>query len=823
MTAHAGYYGPEILLDGAGRPLRLANVVILQADATTAAVLYTDRLKTATRPSNAVQTDSGGNLAFYADPGQYVLRWTVGGATNTLTVELGQDFSDQGGAVQSVNGHTGVVTLTATDVGADPSGAAASAVTTHTAAPDPHGDRAYTDTQVATRATAAALTAETTRATAAEQTNATAIAAETARAQAAEAAISAGLQFKAVRVVATANVASRSGLATVDGVTLAAGDLVLLVAQSSGSQNGLWKVASGAWTRPSNYAAGSDASAVSVWVEDGTANKSSVWVVAGSPPNVVDTNVTTWQQASGLGEVIAGTGIVKTGNTLSTDPAVVPTVAGSQLVVVHGATASTARPAGATVVHWIGSVAPTNVATNDEWTDTANKIVKRWNGAAFDSLGSAAYLAVTGSDPRWRPDRTLPGLLVGTNGRGLEGPSAVGAAANVTTRSYHAMAVACTDVRLVYANFTSSGNPVVETDPADTYTIKASIEVSGTIYRVLFRGQTSGTVDGGGILISDPLGIEFTAGQVFQVRTYLSTAANWHHNTSLSALSQYGGAATGDLTAPGSGAIADSFSFAYMPSAIIGTPYTRTTPGVGIVGDSIAAGQGDTTQDYAPPATSTSGFVTRALGTSLPYIQAALASERAQQFAAAAGHYRRLALLNGCTHVFEQYGTNDLFVASRTLAQLQADKITLWTAIGNRGMKAHTGTLMPRTTSTDSWATTANQTFLSAGAETYRTGYNDWLRDGVPISAGAAVPVGTAGAARCAVYDATGTLVTAASGAAHPLAAVFEVADAVESARNSGKWKVTGAANYATADGTHPSAAGHALAATAILPANFTL
>ena len=39
--------------------------------------------------------------------------------------------------------------------------------------------------------------------------------------------------------------------------------------------------------------------------------------------------------------------------------------------VVHGATASTARP-NATHVEWVGSVAPTNAnTTNDTWVDTA--------------------------------------------------------------------------------------------------------------------------------------------------------------------------------------------------------------------------------------------------------------------------------------------------------------------------------------------------------------------------------------------------------------------------------------------------------------------
>ena len=44
------------------------------------------------------------------------------------------------------------------------------------------------------------------------------------------------------------------------------------------------------------------------------------------------------------------------------------TVAG---VVIHGATAGTARPTGFAMVIWIGSVEPTNAENNDIWHDTS--------------------------------------------------------------------------------------------------------------------------------------------------------------------------------------------------------------------------------------------------------------------------------------------------------------------------------------------------------------------------------------------------------------------------------------------------------------------
>ena len=40
-------------------------------------------------------------------------------------------------------------------------------------------------------------------------------------------------------------------------------------------------------------------------------------------------------------------------------------------VVVHGATAGTARPSGYNVITWIGSVEPTNAENDDIWLDVS--------------------------------------------------------------------------------------------------------------------------------------------------------------------------------------------------------------------------------------------------------------------------------------------------------------------------------------------------------------------------------------------------------------------------------------------------------------------
>ena len=65
----------------------------------------------------------------------------VTGGQPATVIEVDTTIST--GGVTSVNGETGAVLLGAADVGADAAGAASTAVATHTAATDPHGDRAY--------------------------------------------------------------------------------------------------------------------------------------------------------------------------------------------------------------------------------------------------------------------------------------------------------------------------------------------------------------------------------------------------------------------------------------------------------------------------------------------------------------------------------------------------------------------------------------------------------------------------------------------------------------------------------------------------------
>lgn len=109
-----------------------------------------------------------------------------------------------------------------------------------------------------------------------------------------------------------------TGAPTIDGVSVPNGSRVLLTAQSTGSQNGIWVTAAGAWSRPTDFAAGSHAAGAFTFVEEGTNYASSGWVCTNAPgSDVVDTNNLAFAQFSGAGEITAGTGLTKTGNIIS--------------------------------------------------------------------------------------------------------------------------------------------------------------------------------------------------------------------------------------------------------------------------------------------------------------------------------------------------------------------------------------------------------------------------------------------------------------------------------------------------------------------------
>lgn len=437
-------------------------------------------------------------------------------------------------------------------------------------------------------------------------------------------------------------------------------------------------------------------------------------------------------------------------------------------------------------------------------------------------------LAQLGVDGTWT---TTPSSLVGSTSPtrlSASGTAGYGTAGYPTgsnigheSRQRHRSAVAGRSVELMYARIYAVGEATVPAGAA--VTLRAAVEYpAGTFYPAYTRdGKRDATIEPGGLGTLYVPGVDIPANTDFWVRTKTegTTAdAVVAGPTADSAQGEYGVqfTTTQDHTTTDTGRPAANTSPMAAPLAVTILPFRKANC-VAIVTDSIGSGKGD--PDVNGSVRGPGGWPARALSTdgsgryspAVASILLGISGEFAQNYAANAKRARRFQALDASvpTHAIVALGTNDL-AAGRTLAQIQADLLTVWTTVANRNARVYTATVPPLATSTDSWATLGNQT--PPAFESVRIALNAWLRDGSPIDA----------TSKAAVAVGTSSNVLRAGASGHPLATAtgvtggyFEVADAVESARDSGKWKVTGAAFAYTIDGTHPSTVGHqAMAAT---------
>lgn len=133
-------------------------------------------------------------------------------------------------------------------------------------------------------------------------------------------AVKTGLDVKdSVKVATTANI-TLSGTQTIDGVAVSADERVLVKNQSTGSENGIYDCKSGSWARSSDFDANSEVtSGAFVFVEQGTASADAGYVLTTDGTITVGTTALSFTQFSGAGQITAGDGLQKSGNTLSAD------------------------------------------------------------------------------------------------------------------------------------------------------------------------------------------------------------------------------------------------------------------------------------------------------------------------------------------------------------------------------------------------------------------------------------------------------------------------------------------------------------------------
>jgi len=138
-----------------------------------------------------------------------------------------------------------------------------------------------------------------------------------------------GLDVKqSVRVATTANI-TLSGTQTIDGVSIIAGDRVLVKDQSTASQNGIYDVSASGWSRSSDADSNTEVTAgMFTFVTEGSTNADSGWVLTTNDTITLGSTSLAFAQFSGAGQITAGSGLTKTGNTID-----IGTASSSRIVV----------------------------------------------------------------------------------------------------------------------------------------------------------------------------------------------------------------------------------------------------------------------------------------------------------------------------------------------------------------------------------------------------------------------------------------------------------------------------------------------------------
>jgi hypothetical protein len=375
---YAGYWGPDPLLDVSGTPLLGIYVRIYTDQAlTTLATIYTDRLKTSTE-TQPLLTDGLGNLSFYAEPGFYWLQATFDTTTLTpLKISVLPDPSEL-----DEWDHNRLDDLT---TGNDHPQYLLKAGGTMTGSLILSGDPT-TSLQAVTKSYVDSLAV--------------------------------GLDPKAsVRVATTANI-TLSGLQTIDGVVLVAGDRVLVKNQTTGSQNGIYIAAAGAWSRSTDADSNSEITpGMYMYVEEGDDQHDLGYILSTNGPITLGTTSLTFSRFTSSGDHGDLLGLSDDDHT--------------QYLLTSGTRTTTG-------VRLNGAATTTDILTIAVTGDTVGRLILNGDGKIEWGAGSASavdlslYRSGVGA-LRTSGTLTVDGAITASSGIAITGTATVGGVSVVLT------------------------------------------------------------------------------------------------------------------------------------------------------------------------------------------------------------------------------------------------------------------------------------------------------------------------------------------------------------------------------------------------------
>lgn len=188
-----------------------------------------------------------------------------------------------------------------------------------------------------------------------------------------------------------------------DGITLSAGDPILLLGQSTGSENGLWTVAAGAWSRPDNWSAASagELRGSIVVVVAGTLRGGFIYQLTNAGAFTVDSSVPSFSRLPDRNDRV----VLGTVTSIPTADALVR-YDGSGNLVANAFVAGTANPASTGLLR--ASATANAVAFRDS-TGLGDLVAVSADGSDNLTLGGSAWQSVEIVTDTSRPFRFVQG------------------------------------------------------------------------------------------------------------------------------------------------------------------------------------------------------------------------------------------------------------------------------------------------------------------------------------------------------------------------------------------------------------------------------
>ena len=319
-----------------------------------------------------------------------------------------------------------------------------------------------------------------------------------------------------------------------------------------------------------------------------------------------------------------------------------------------------------------------------------------FSGVAGGGGGPTPYTGMVGT--RAIPVTAYSGLNHQVNSR-----HAIVATDNITT-----LAVEVSNLYL------DNSAPGIDYGPGASATITCSVEYPlGTRTQILFSGIAAGSVASARSLVSDFLSINIPNGATFWVwQFYQCTGGiiiNFFQDAALGDQIEYASSGLTDKTL--SGTITNAGNASFPPLRVLGL---TTKPSVLVIGDSIAAGYNGGSITQTSPYDGRNGLICKSFASTLAFLNYSSPDTSAQSFQTNCPNRWAKITEGYYSHLVSELSANDIqngSTAAATLGYLQ----TIWAAVP-AGKPIIQTTLTPKSSSTDSWATTVNQTALNHAA-----------------------------------------------------------------------------------------------------------